>query len=586
MNKFEITGIYVRGKRIEYDYVITGEWKKYFDESVRFWVEYDQDISGIPLGLAAIPLISNVIVLASIFHAKIITPVVDQAFYEAVPEFMKGFADMYPNIDFRYQGVIESLKTEKFYREGLESNTLLYFSGGVDAYTSLIRHEKENLILLTVCGADTWYSNQKGFDEIMRKNTEIAALHGLRLVSCISTLRKFINEKEIYRYINPLINDNFWHGFQHGVGMFGLAAGYVYLCGVSRIYFASSYSAKDENKTCCASDPTIDDFVRIGHARIVHDGYEMSRQDKVAQICEYSKREGKKIKLRVCYRSAEGKNCCECEKCIRTMFGILVEGYDPTEFGFDDYDPKQFYHRFIRTLIRVSPNIENTISMYGGAIEKFKKHMRYEELSNEMKVVYQADFRELLAFCSVLANANKEKIEEKREPATTSVENEYTRYLRRNHPEVYQVMCRKVMSQYEMRPAQQSEEWIGNHGFVLDPSDGVEVSGNEIRISMPQNKDMFLLNGWAADFVEGQPLADLFVQIGKEYFPMLYGLENLNLAKRFRNPRLSKICFRASIPVNVLKKAKNKTISFVMVGFQDGLCYRYPELKYKIFIKK
>lgn len=583
MNKFEITGIYVRGKRIEYDYVITGEWKKYFDESVRFWVEYDQDISGIPLGLASIPLISNVIVLASMFHAKIITPVVDQAFYEAVPEFMKGFEDMYPKIDFRYQGVIESTKIEKFDNEEKESNTLLYFSGGVDAYNSLIRHEKENLILLTVCGADTWYSNQKGFDEIMRKNTEIATLHNLRLVSCISTLRKFINEKEIYSYINPLINDNFWHGVQHGIGMFGLAAGYVYLRGVSRIYFASTYSAKDEKKLSCGSDPTIDDFVRIGHARIFHDGYEMSRQDKVAQICEYSKREGKKIKLRVCYRSAEGKNCCECEKCIRTIFGILVEGCDPAEFGFDDYNAKEFNHRFIRNLIGVSASTHNA-SLYKEAVEKFKKHTRYEELSDEMKVIYQADFRELLAFCSVLANANKEKIEE--QPVTTSVENEYSRYLRMNYPEGYQVMCRKAMSKYEVRSAQESEEWIGNHGFMLDPSDGVEVSGNEIRISMPQSKDMFLLNGWAADFVEGQPLADLFVQIGREYYPMVYGLENLNLAKRFHNPRLSNICFRASIPANVLKKVKNKTISFVMVGFKDGLCYRYPELKYKILIQK
>ncbi len=584
MNRFDITDICIRENRIEYEYTISGEWKKYFDESVRFWVEYDQDITGIPLGLAAVPLISNVIVLAAIFHAKITTPYIDQAFYEAVPEFMTGFVNMYPQIDFQYEDIIEYEKMERDVKpEGAEENTMLYFSGGVDAYTSLIRHEKENLILLTVCGADTWYSNKKGFEEIMRKNKEIAKLHNLRLVSLVSTLRKFINEKEIYEYINPLINDNFWHGFQHGIGMFGLVAGYVYLFHPNRIYFASSYSEKDDEKVPCGSDPTVDNYVRIGEAAIVHDGYELSRQDKVAQLCKYKEVQKKPIKLRVCYRSAVGENCCECEKCVRTIFSILAEGYRPVDFGFD-YDEKEFWHRFIGILKRISNNPHNVLSMYGDSVEKFKKCYRIEELPDEMKVFWKADLSELLAFCQVPEEKTGNDFLVKNDtPGGVSLKNEYNEFCLQNNKTIFNVMCKEAMTKYEVHPAQNTEYWIGNHGFVLDPSADTEVKGGEIHI-LPGKKETVQINGWAADFIQGKPLADLFVKAGRKYYPLSYGMANPNLGKRFGKPELSDICFRGTLPMDVMKKTN--TISFVMVGYDEGTCYRYPEIKYHVIIEK
>ena len=37
----------------------------------------------------------------------------------------------------------------------------------------------------------------------------------------------------------------------------------------------------------------------------------------------------------MCWESSGGSNCCNCEKCWRTILGVYAEGFDPREFGFE-----------------------------------------------------------------------------------------------------------------------------------------------------------------------------------------------------------------------------------------------------------
>ena len=67
----------------------------------------------------------------------------------------------------------------------------------------------------------------------------------------------------------------------------------------------------------------------------VHDQYEFERQEKVDHICSYSNENNLKLKLRVCWITSGGHNCCKCEKCIRTMFEIFTTGNDPKNYGFN-----------------------------------------------------------------------------------------------------------------------------------------------------------------------------------------------------------------------------------------------------------
>lgn len=154
MNTFEIREILVEGKRIEYVYEVTGEWKRYFSDQ-NFFVEYQEDICGLSKSLAVIPLVSSVLPLAALFGAKIYTPVIDRDFYESIPNFMKGYYEMWRGKSEEFHFVYEDILQAEAAEENViafeeDAPSMLYFSGGVDAYSSLIRHESEKIILLTV----------------------------------------------------------------------------------------------------------------------------------------------------------------------------------------------------------------------------------------------------------------------------------------------------------------------------------------------------------------------------------------------------------------------------------------------------
>ena len=146
-----------------------------------------------------------------------------------------------------------------------------------------------------------------------------------------SFLRYFINEQELNKRISI---DNWWHGYQHGIGIICHAAPISYLQNKRIIYFASSYALAYKGKVTCASDPSIDNFVRFGDSLVIHDGYEYTRQDKLANIVRFSIGNKKKIDLRVCWENKGGTNCCNCEKCWRTILGIYSLNDDPRKYGF------------------------------------------------------------------------------------------------------------------------------------------------------------------------------------------------------------------------------------------------------------
>lgn len=592
MNTLEIKEILTENSRIEYVYEVAGEWKRYFSEQ-KFFVEYSEDISGISKGLAAIPLISSVLPLAAFFEAKIYTPVIDRDFYESIPRFMKGYYEMWEGKSDQFHFVYDNILIAETVEKNVitfeeDAPSMLYFSGGVDAYTSLIRHEKERIILLTVCGADTYYNNAKGLETILRKNQEIADMHHLQMLSLTSSLRKFMNEDLINNYLDPIIGDNYWHAFQHSVGMFGLSVGYIYKYGIRKIYFASSFSSKDEEKIGCGSDPTIDNNVRIANMdAVAHDLFDLSRQDKLEELISYHERTGLPVKLRVCYHSADGENCCKCEKCIRTIMGILAEGKDPREFDLH-YDPDTIYSRFAQVLKRLDMQKAMMRSIYEGIQSKMRK--KYPDISQapeELRLFLASD---LDHFCSFLGrHPIEEKSSKKQEVIAAkhlmekgNVGYRFFQKYYREHPEALTILCEKVLPDIPFREPQTSDQWIANHGLMIDASVNVKKEGNQLLVHL--DKGDVVLQGWAADFQEEQPLADLFVRIGETFYFAGYGRTNLNLGIKYQNEALINIGFRTELPVDLFLNRDVSEIGFLMIGFKNNEAYQYPEIGFKVQI--
>lgn len=333
-NRLIVDNIEILDNAIVYRYTVQGIWKKFFNPNVEFFIDYSENISATPKNIAVIPLLCNFLPMAWVFNAEIIVPELDKDFYDNLDEAKHGYAEMYPRINFGGKLTVKNLVENNY---EVSNGTAAFFSGGVDSFNTLISHADEHPALITLWGSDVKLDDVKGWNNVTAHALETAKNFGCKNLLVRSSFRYVINEGKLTQEVMPLSGDGWWHGFQHGIGIIGHAAPYVYKHRLGKLYIASTYTPSDKGNYTCASDPTIDNHVKVGKCITVHDGYEFNRQEKVHRICEYKRSSGIEINLRVCWESKGGENCCACEKCYRTILEIIAEGEEPAQFGFKKF---------------------------------------------------------------------------------------------------------------------------------------------------------------------------------------------------------------------------------------------------------
>ncbi len=119
------------------------------------------------------------------------------------------------------------------------------------------------------------------------------------------------------------------------MGMLGLCIPPVFHWGGKEILISSTYPRGGYHGVA-GSSPEIDDRVRCAGISGVHVAFDETRQEKLNYVVRKCREEHLPVpQLRVCNRPyVDALNCCDCEKCLRTMTGIIVAGGTPTEFGF------------------------------------------------------------------------------------------------------------------------------------------------------------------------------------------------------------------------------------------------------------
>ncbi|MBO5870958.1 MAG: hypothetical protein J6Q89_09435 [Clostridia bacterium] len=325
MEIIKLINIQKKEHTLEYEFTTTEGLRKYFSGKP-FRIEYTFSVESIPNSIAAVPFVCNVLPIIWLTNSVLELNELDKAFYDSIPQFKQGYVEMFPECNFLGIISVKSLvecdipSTEK---------SATFFSGGLDAVNTLVMHLDEKPALISIWGSDIKYENASGWKVVHDEISKTAKLYNLNDIVIRSTFREFDNEYEL----ENTIKINWWHDLKHGIGLLGHAAPYVYEQGISKLYIASSNCPLDKDIKC-ASHPTIDNHVRFAHTKVVHDGYEYSRQDKAHNVVEYSKKSGEKVSLHVCWKTQTGNNCCKCEKCYRTMLGIISEGADPVDFGF------------------------------------------------------------------------------------------------------------------------------------------------------------------------------------------------------------------------------------------------------------
>jgi hypothetical protein len=182
-----------------------------------------------------------------------------------------------------------------------------FFSGGVDSFYTLLKHQDEITDLILVRGFDIRLEDQVLWTDASARMRDVARRFGKRLIEIETNVTEFSN-----RYV-------IWD-FYYGPGLASVVA--LLSPQVRKVYIPSgqSYQLIIPN----GSHPLVDPLWSTETTEIVHDGCEMTRAEKVLRIASNAVVHDH---LRVCWKNTGGAyNCGKCEKCLRTMVSLRIAG--------------------------------------------------------------------------------------------------------------------------------------------------------------------------------------------------------------------------------------------------------------------
>lgn len=226
-------------------------------------------------------------------------------FLQGLQQYIRRFTAAFPEFSevsvkpASVQQIAEPLPTGR---------TASFFSGGVDSFFTLMKGKDRITDVIYIHGFDVRLDDLPRREAINEMATAVAEEMGIRYVPVESNMGKMLQD-----FGN-------WPHHAHGLALVAVArllAGYI-----DEVRIPGSFSIHDQKPwgSWLETDPLFADE----QLRIVHDACEARRMDKVRRLAN----EPLALKyLRVCWERVDGMyNCCQCEKCMRTMTSLELLG--------------------------------------------------------------------------------------------------------------------------------------------------------------------------------------------------------------------------------------------------------------------
>lgn len=312
------------GKTVFYDYRITPEYAKYFSKD-KFFVTYEMDVSDVPNSILNIPVLVNLLPMSWFLDFQICVDDLDEDFLKSAELIKQEFQKMFPEYDLKGGLKVENITSNKFKKSGKKG---MLFSGGVDAISAYIRHFKDDLALFSIRGADIDLKDDDRWNDLLDYNSSQEYLLNNSKYTIACNLRTFYSYK-----LEKELDISWWGKIQHGMALLGVTAPLTILLNIENLYIGSTHTK--ETQISWGSNPITDELLKWGDLKITHECYDLARQEKINSIIKFRKGNKKSVGLRVCYSERrEELNCSVCEKCLRTIMGVILEGDDPNDYGF------------------------------------------------------------------------------------------------------------------------------------------------------------------------------------------------------------------------------------------------------------
>ncbi|MEA5553232.1 hypothetical protein VB713_20030 [Anabaena cylindrica UHCC 0172] len=250
---------------------------------------------------------------------------VSPSLLQNLTEFQAAWNSWLPN-NYSLINIIADVEKEQINNQSSDK-VIAAFSGGVDSCFTMFRHRtgscgrwQRNLTAgLMVHGFDIPLNQKEIFDSAAQRSKIMLSSLGVELIPLATNFRQVIkvNWEETYATAVASCLLLLQRGFQAGL----IPSAYPY----NELHFP------------CGSNPITDNLLSSYTFQSIHDGAAFGRFAKIREISNWPEA---LQNLRVCWQgSQKDRNCCRCEKCIRTILNFRILGIDlPSCFEQDVTD--------------------------------------------------------------------------------------------------------------------------------------------------------------------------------------------------------------------------------------------------------
>jgi len=269
------------------------------------------------------------------------------------------FEGFYPKFSSSGNIHVQKIITNKFNN----TQTALLFSGGLDSIVSYIRNKDKHPILITLLKP-----GNSNYNKIKDFHLKFAEQEGMEIHFLESNMWDNISDFTNNRLLGDEFKTKDWWGHvSHGLILLGLCVPLT-VERIGKIIFASTYTKNYRSPHGSHFlDYTDGSWADVN---VVNDSSDLTRQEKIRYVLKRNPLYQKYV--RSCLLSNEGgtnfRECGYCEKCLRTITGMILEGIEPNECNFDvknnvfDYIKNLFISGSLNTDLYFWQDIQSNIS--------------------------------------------------------------------------------------------------------------------------------------------------------------------------------------------------------------------------------
>lgn len=337
MTALILESVSVAENLVKYNFSCSKELDHFFTTKTMF-IEYEDSVEDIPLSILTIPFVNCMLGLVWMVDCELFVDEIDKTYYNSIKNLKTAYEELhnYPHLKGLF--VPSKLVDNKIEKS---EKSLLLFGGGIDCQSSYLRNSNKISYVLNIYGWLKDLEENNRVDISDKRQTETFALSmGVIPLHARSNFASQFCLAEIERKLTRKIGTSYWFAFLHSMAFISIATPVAWKKGISEIIIASSYTKGRANRHCGSFITTDSEFRFAKEGKVLHDGFELNRNDKVALIVKYQKQLNAPYNLQVC--SFNECNCCVCEKCFRTIVDIISLGGNPKMFGFESYSQEHW----------------------------------------------------------------------------------------------------------------------------------------------------------------------------------------------------------------------------------------------------